>query len=371
MAQLGRGGGCLHVLLGFTQCLVVTADDCTVKFHELRLSRHRVDVVGGAPFICLPVDGLEYPLPESCLIVLCPSEPSKPCSKATELFAVVSFAPASSAQQQLDSDDSEAAEQCLRPATIFVFRGHQLLVKHPFFTLSIIPEHHALFGSLACFNNGASLEWFQVQPDTDSEDGSRALPCELLGVLAVSMQESNYLTVAPTNEQVAGTTTTHYSFSGALFCPCLIRFAYPDLQEPSVADSEVRLLGPCSTPNYHLVVVGLSLLYRGGGKDLGALMALDTNPGGKGFGNAHVLRWVDLRKLSFPQQSTASDRSVSWLSQATTGWCHAMRHFDPRLRNLHARTQALSNHSMETDGSLRSILHPFLPILVVHDEEED
>lgn len=368
MTELGHGGS-LHVLLGFTLSHVVTADDSSVTFHELRLSRHRVQLA--APAFSLHLNALDYQLTESCVIVLCCVDS---VSKAPPLFAVVSFAPAtsSSPEQHLDSE-SEVMEQCLRPGTVFIFRGCHLLVRQAFDFLSILPEHHQLWAweesFCACFNNGASLEWFQ---DDDAPQGR--LPSELTGVEVVSMQGSQYLTVAPTTEQSSTTTTTttrRLSFNAALFSPLLVRHAYPNLQAPSIADLEVRMLGPCSTANYYLVVLGLCLLYRGGGKELGALLALDTNLDTEGFGNAHVLRWVDLRKLLVDTRSTDADSRQSWLSQATSAWSSALLQRDPRLRELHARTQALSTARMDTNGSLRSLLHPFLPLLVVHDEEEE
>lgn len=354
--------------------MLVAADESSIKMYHLRLSRSRVDLLPfSRPFAQLRLNALPYSLAESQIQLM------GVCANLAKpgLTSIISFDPGS---EDDGGEGEELLERTGRPATISVFRGSKLIISQKFTTISIAQEHHQVFddgndecnnNSLACFNNGCSLECFVVGKedggDSPSFSVAKLSPAEIpSGCTPVVMSKNSPYLVF--NDCRGVPNVRHITFDGSAFLFQLVTHTYPNLRAPSIADLEVRMVGPASMPGFFLVVVGFCLLYRGGGRDLGALVVLNASPGAN-EGEAHVARWIDLRKVG-DRAGNYADPQFSWLSCATTEWHAKIVAHDPRLRKMYSDTQKINNRLMETHGSLRSLLHPLLSILVVHDEEE-
>lgn len=207
-----------------------------------------------------------------------------------------------------------------------------------------------------------------IQPMTSSK--RRPLPLSLATIKFVKQESGGKPFFSPLEEEgIEG-----FTFDASAFAPALVLHTYfPNLVSTtalssspdtgvSIADCEIRCLGPATdSPELILLVIGLTLIPNGKvGKDLGALLCLC-----EADSTIFILKWIDLRK------NTTQSCGGFLLCRALEEWAHFLTQRDPRLSSFLRDTQCFSNEVMERGGSVAALLHPFVNVCIVHDEDQD
>jgi len=385
------------LFLGFDELgdFCAAVGETEVKLFSLRLSRDKVEVDRLSRSLHMS-SCVDYRLSESRIALITHTHI---CSHPS--FLVVSFAPL---DQEDDWDVAIDGHDGIRfgTAALFCGRGEEEVHCEPLLTLrssslSTVHSHHRLFRLEAkdmCFlNNGNEVVFWlhnfaagvpQSAEAAEAAEGAMKLPDELTHVTSTISQPTGkdghffFPFVPPPAES---------AFSVARFradnlSSLLIEKTYPG-KSVDLADLEVRVLGPSEHQNgrFVLIVLALSVLYSGGGRDLGTLVALDTL-----CANAYPIKWLDLRKDSvvakMAQRIYDGDREGdrdgdddhqsthkrSWLSCAADAWITLLTRKDPRLRRLNTELQVISNQDMERYGTLFAVKHPTVNVTVIHDD---
>ena len=374
------------LFLGFDELgdFCASVGETDVKLFNLRLSRDKVEVERVSIKLSM-ASCVDYRLSESRIALITHTHISSNAS-----FVVVSFAPI---DQDDDWDVAIDGHDGIRfgSAALFSRVGEEEVHCEPLLTLfssslSTVHSHHRLFRLDAkdmCFlNNGNEIViWirnFAVgvphSEAAEAAEGAWMLPDELTHasskISQPTCEDGRFFfpfVPSPTESSVSVA-----RFRADYLSALLIEKNYPG-KLVDLADLEVRVLGPSEHQDgrFVLTVLALSVLYSGGGRDLGTLIALDTL-----CANAYPLKWLDLRKDTIVAKiaqraydgDAESTHKRSWLSCAADAWITLLTRKDPRLRRLNTELQVISNQHMERYGTLFAVQHPTVNVTVIHDD---
>ena len=380
------------VLLGFDEHGEhgVSVTELEVRFFPLRLSRNYVSA-GRLPALNrFSLSSLiNYSLSESRMTVLT----NKPVVLPGGAVLVFTFEPLPEQDESWDGIDG--LHDPIRYGTAALFlssEGSEPILSRRSSSLSVAHNHHLLFRldssqDLAFVNQGCEIEiWHIGRCGAVPPLSSSASACaELLAIEVTAsqpqQQEQQYFRrFVSSTPSASGVTVSTATLRADLLVSLLLAKTYQG-RRLDLADLEVRMLGPAETPGLVLLVLACSILYNGGGKDLGMLVALDT---ASDAAETRVLTFLDLRKTLdqlvrggggagpvHSSQSPGQDSTPprSWLAQAADHWHGLLLRRDPRLRRLYSEMQWIGNEHMEAQGSLQLLRHSVCNVCVVHDEQ--